>query len=303
MSIALIVHGGAGTIQPERFEKARAGCAEAVTSGWRILQQGGSALDAVEMAVRALEDNPEFNAGTGSCLNRAGNIEMDAGIMDGHTLNVGAIAGVELIKNPITLARRVMESEHVMLLRDGAQQFALEQGILPCRLEDLITERQYKAWKEGTETSLTYEIPVQQHKEKTKKHGTVGAVAIDSQGHLAAATSTGGILNKYPGRVGDSPLVGCGFYADEYAAVSCTGYGEDFVRLMIAQRAAAAVTGGAKAEQAAQAAIDFLSTHAEGTGGLIIVDRYGNIGKTKNSMHIAHAYINEQMSEPIAGIE
>jgi beta-aspartyl-peptidase (threonine type) len=303
MSIALIVHGGAGTIKPEYFEKSRAGCAEAASTGWFILQQGGSALDAVEAAVRSLEDNPEFNAGTGSCLNRPGNIEMDAGIMEGHTLNVGAIAGVELIKNPITLARRVMESEHVLLIRDGAQQFAHEQGIPFCRLEDLITERQYNAWKEGTESSLTYEASTNDPNEKAKKHGTVGAVAIDSQGHLAAATSTGGILNKYLGRVGDSPLVGCGFYADEYAAVSCTGYGEDFIRLMIAQRAAAAVAGGATAQQAAQSAIDFLSTHAEGTGGLIIVDRYGNIGKAKNSLHIAHAYINEQMSEPLAGIE
>jgi Asparaginase len=302
MSIALIVHGGAGNIKPERFALAQQGCKEAAASGWSVLQQGGSALDAVEAAVRALEKNPNFNAGTGACLNSEGNIELDAGIMDGNTLSVGAIAGVELIQHPITLARRVLESEHAFLIREGAQQFASEQGIPSCRIEDLLTERQYKAWQERTASALTYTAK-DTHADKASKHGTVGAVAIDHNGHLAAATSTGGILNKYPGRVGDSPLVGCGFYADEFAAISCTGYGEDFIRLLIAQRAAAAVAAGADAQEAARKTIDFLSQRAEGTGGLIIIDRNGNIGKAKNSMHMAHAYINEQLSEPIAGIE
>ncbi|GHO85554.1 isoaspartyl peptidase/L-asparaginase family protein [Dictyobacter formicarum] len=302
MSIALIVHGGAGDIKADRFEGAKAGCKEAALIGWRVLQDGGSALDAVEAAVRALEDNPNFNAGRGSCLNKEGKIEMDAGIMDGHTLNVGSIAGVELIQNPITLARRVMESEHTFLIGAGAQFFAREQGISLCRNEDLLTERQYEAWKHHTHSSLTYEAKTDTKQKKVQKHGTVGAVAIDSTGKLAAATSTGGMANKYPGRVGDSPLVGCGFYADEYAAISCTGYGEDFTRLMIAQRAAAYVAQGYDARQAGEAAIDFLSRHAEGDGGLIIVDRHGNVSKARNSKHIAHAYINEHMAEPVADI-
>ncbi|GCE04822.1 isoaspartyl peptidase/L-asparaginase family protein [Dictyobacter aurantiacus] len=302
MPIALIVHGGAGDIKEERFEGARTGCKEAAQVGWRVLQAGGSALDAVEAAVRALEDNPDFNAGRGSCLNKEGKIEMDAGIMDGHSLNVGAIAGVELIQNPITLARRVMESEHTFLIGAGAQFFAREQGINPCHYEDLLTERQYQAWKHHTHSSLTYEAKTDTQQEKKQKHGTVGAVAIDSAGRLAAATSTGGIANKYPGRVGDSPLVGCGFYADEHAAISCTGYGEDFTRLMIAQRAASYAAQGMDARQAGEAAINFLSKHAEGDGGLIIVDHHGNVSKAKNSKCIAHAYINEQMTEPIADI-
>ena len=300
MSIAIIVHGGAGNISPERTADAKAGCKEAASIGWQILQNGGSALDAVEAAVRALEDNPQFNAGRGACLNKEGKIELDAGIMDGNTLTVGAIAGVQLIQNPISLARRVQESEHAFLIGAGAEFFAKEQGFDFCRYEDLLTEHQYNAWKHHDSTALTYEA--KESSEKPKKHGTVGAVAIDSEGHLAAATSTGGILNKYPGRVGDSPLVGCGFYADEHAAISCTGYGEDFTRLMIAQRTASGVAQGHTAQEAAEASIRFLSEHAEGDGGLIVVDRNGNVGKARNSEHIAHAYITEQMAEPSADI-
>jgi L-asparaginase / beta-aspartyl-peptidase len=301
MTIALIVHGGAGNIAPERIENAKAGCKDAAAAGWRVLQNGGSALDAVEAAVRALEDNPNFNAGTGACLDINGNIELDAGIMEGHTLRTGAIAGIELVKNPISVARRVLESEHALLIGKGAQQFAQEQGTELCKYEDLLTERQYNAWKNGKSTSLTFEAKTKE--EKAKKHGTVGAVAIDANGHLAAATSTGGMLNKYPGRVGDAPLVGCGFYADEHAAISCTGYGEDFIRLMIAQRAASAVAHGAQAQEAATSTIDFLSKHADGTGGLIIVDRQGNVSQAKNSQHMAYAYINDTMQEPFADVD
>lgn len=300
MPIALIVHGGAGDISDDRIEDAKLGCRQAALAGWQVLQQGGSALDAVEAAVQVLEDNPNFNSGTGSCLNIDGNIEMDAGIMDGQSLTVGAIAAIERIKHPISLARRVLESEHAFLIGKGAQQFAQEQGIPTCAYEDLLTEHQHSAWKNQDNTSLTFEAKTKE--EKAKKHGTVGAVAIDSQGHLAAATSTGGILNKYPGRVGDSPLVGCGFYADEYAAISCTGYGEDFIRLMIAQRAAAAVAHGVDARQAAESTIGFLSQRAEGTGGLIVVDLNGKIGQAKNTQHLAHAYIDESMTEPIVGV-
>ncbi len=189
MPSAIIVHGGAGAIPPELSEVYQAGCKEAALIGWRILQAGGAALDAVEAAVRSLEDNPYYNAGTGAGPTEEGKVELDAGMMDGYRLDVGAVADVERIKNPISLARKVLESPHVLLV-----------GRMP------------------------------------EKHGTVGAVALDDLGRLAAATSTGGILNKYPGRVGDTPLVGCGFYADENAAISCTGHGEDFIRLLIAKR-------------------------------------------------------------------
>lgn len=310
MPTAIIVHGGAGLVTPERAEGVQQGCKEAALVGWRILQAGGSALDAVEAAVRSLEDNPMFNAGTGACLTIDGNIELDAGIMEGHTLQIGAIAGVELIKNPISLARKVLESPHVLLVGKGAQAFAQEQGIPHCTFEDLLTERQYQIWLENkSEATGASEKEPRHHRREVaslaareEKHGTVGAVAIDMTGTLAAATSTGGILNKYPGRVGDSPLVGCGFYADDHAAVSCTGYGEDFIRLLIAKRAADFVARGETAREAAETAIALLSAKATGTGGLIIIDRKGNLGFAWNSQNMKHAYITEGMQEPITGI-
>lgn len=302
MPIALVVHGGAGDIAPERAEIVQAGCREAVLAGWRILQEGGSALDAVETAVRALEDNPEYNAGTGACLNSDGNIELDAGMMDGANLQVGAIADIERIKNPISLARRVLESPHVLLVGRGAEQFAREQGIEQCALVELVTDRQYALWREERARRKSGAAANGIGEDEQDKHGTVGAVALAMSGALAAATSTGGIHNKYPGRVGDSPLVGCGFYADENAAVSCTGDGEDFVRLMIARRAADAVANGSHAREAAQSAIAFLGAKATGMGGLIVVDFHGDVGFARNSRDMAYAFMTEGMAEPQAGI-
>ena len=312
MPIAIVVHGGAGFVTPERAEGVQEGCKEAVLVGWRILQAGGSGLDAVEAAVRSLEDNPQYNAGTGACLTSDGNIELDAGIMEGHTLQVGAVACIELIKNPISLARKVLESPHVLLVGKGAQEYALECGIPMCELDDLLTERQYQIWLENkakaSGKSDAYDEPryhrreVASIKAREEKHGTVGAVAVDISGRLAAATSTGGIPYQYPGRVGDSPLVGCGFYADDNAAVSCTGNGEDFTRLLMAKRAADFVARGDTAREAAETAIALLGAKATGTGGLIVVDRKGNLGFAWNSQHMKHAYIVEGMEEPLSGI-
>lgn len=308
MPIAIIVHGGAGNIDPERVEGAQEGCREAALVGWNILQAGGSALDAVEAAVRALEDNPMFNAGTGACLTSDGNIELDAGIMEGHTLRVGAAAGVELIKNPVSLARKVLESPHVLLVGKGAQEFAQEQGIPLSAFEDLVTERQYRIWLENKTRAASALEELRHHrrevgslKARQERHGTVGAAAVDTTGTLAAATSTGGVHYKYPGRVGDSPLVGCGFYADENAAVSCTGYGEDFIRLLIAKRTADFVGRDDSAREAAEKAIALLSTSAEGIGGLIVVDRKGDVGFARNSQNLAYAYMVEAIAEPMAG--
>ncbi len=312
MPTSIIVHGGAGNISPEYQEIARQGCHEAALVGWKVLQEAGSALNAVEAAVRVLEDNPAYNAGRGACLSVEGKIELDAGIMDGRSLNVGAVAGVELIKNPISLARKVLSSPHVMLVGHGAEHFAGEHGIEPCAFGDLLTERQYQRWKaylnahglnpEDEPGFIRRQVAVLAAREEEEKHGTVGAVAVDSTGALAAATSTGGIHNKYPGRVGDSPLVGCGFYADELAAVSCTGDGEDFVRLMIAKRAADFVAQGLSASDAAKAAIAFLGARATGTGGLILVDATGGVGFAWNSKNMAHAYMSEGMEQPVANI-
>src|SRR5947199_4213737 len=181
MSMAIVVHGGAGTITSDRAEIVQAGCRDAALIGWRILENGGSALDAVEAAVRALEDNPNYNAGRGACLTADGRIELDAGIMNGEKLNVGAVACVEYIKNPISLARKVMESRHVLLVGKGAQEFAREQGISQCSLDDLLTERQYTRWKESKSTKAAAEEEPRYHRREVdarsareEKHGTVG---------------------------------------------------------------------------------------------------------------------------------
>ena len=308
MPIAIVVHGGAGQKPAGLPEAFQDGCKEAAVVGWRILQEGGSALDAVEAAVRSLEDNPIYNAGTGASLSADGNIQLDAGIMEGHTLRVGAVANVELIKNPISLARKVMESPHVLLVGKGAQEFAQEQAISLCRFEDLLTEARYNQWKEKHASVASKDEPRYHRYEvnplprSEEKQGTVGAVALDTSGILAAGTSTGGTFNKYPGRVGDPPLVGCGFYADDNAAISCTGHGEDFIRLLIAKRAADFVASGAAARDAAKAAIAALGARATGLGGLIVVDRLGNIGFAWNSEHMSYAYMSEGLEEPAAGV-
>ncbi len=247
------------------------------------------------------------------CLTADGGIEMDAGIMEGHTLNVGAVASVELIKNPILLARKVLESPHILLVSHGAQQLAIEHGMSLCRREDLLTQRQYERWlkaREEVNEEPSYHrhivgiVAAREEQRDEKKHGTIGAAALDLSGRLAAATSTGGIINKPPGRVGDSPLVGCGFYADENAAISCTGQGEDFIRLLIARRAADLVGAGVLAREAAEQTIALLEAKAQSTGGLILLDRRGDIGIAWNTRHMVHAYItsNRAMREPETGI-
>src|SRR2546429_2778002 len=223
MPIAIIVHGGAGNVPPEHVKSAQAGCKEAALVGWLILQAGGSALDAVEAAVRSLEDNPQYNAGTGACLTSDGNIELDAGIMEGHTLQVGAVACAELIKNPISLARKILESPYVLLVGKGAQEYALERGIPMCEIEDLVTERQYQMWLEkktqaAKESNIENE-PRHHRREvasieaREDKHGTVGAVAIDTAGRPPAATSHAGHPPQNPPPVRESPHPLCGFPA------------------------------------------------------------------------------------------
>jgi beta-aspartyl-peptidase (threonine type) len=300
--MALIVHGGAGDIQPGRHELSLAGCRDAVLAGWDVLKNGGSALDAAMRAVVALEDNPNFNAGTGSTLNVDGAAELDAGMMDGTTLDVGAIASVMQIKNPIVLARLVLKSPHVMLTGAGAERFAQEQGMALCRQEDLITPAQLERWRRGYRPGDGVGVAASETAEE--KHGTVGAVAIDGEGHIAAATSTGGMANKHPGRVGDSPLVGCGFYAEDgLGGVSSTGHGEYFIRLMLARRACEFLALGMSAQAAAESAIRLLAERLGGTGGLILIDRQGQVGFAHNTPHMSYGYLTSGMDVPQVGIK
>jgi beta-aspartyl-peptidase (threonine type) len=283
---AIVVHGGAGAPAPDepssggpdapRLEGVRRACA----AGYEILRRGGSALDAVEAAVRALEDDPLFNAGTGATLTAAGDVELDASIMDGETLRCGAVAVVKDVKNPVSLARAVMErTEHVLLAGPGASAFAREVGLPPHDNALLVTPRQRARWEAARCSSAA------------SKTGTVGAVARDARGHLAAATSTGGMSMKLPGRVGDTPLVGCGNYADDaLAAVSCTGHGERIVQLTLARHAADLVGRGLTAAEAAREAVLLLRRRVGGDGGLIVVGPRGEVGFAHNTPAMSRAW-------------
>ncbi len=280
-TIALAVHGGAGTISkermtPERESAYRVALENALRRGHEVLKKGGAAIDAVEAAVRVLEDSPLFNAGRGSVFNADGQHEMDASLMNGADLRAGAVAGVQNVKNPIGLARRVMDhSEHVLISGMGAFEFAHKQRV---ELEDdqyFHDEFRYQQWKEVAGTDRVQ----LDHSDKERKFGTVGAVARDANGHLAAATSTGGMTNKKWQRVGDSPIIGAGTYAnDASCAVSCTGHGESFIRAVAAHDVHALVAyKGLSLAEAVRVVVHEKLPPLDGDGGLIAIDHAGNI--------------------------
>lgn len=279
----LLVHGGAGTIRrsevsPEAERAIRAGLTEALRRGYEVLARGGRSLDAVTAAIVVLEDSPWFNAGRGAVFTSAGTHELDAAIMDGRTLAAGAVAGVKHVKNPIRLARLVMErSPHVLLVGDGAEAFARAQGVelVPNRYFD--TERRRRALEAA----------------RQKVPGTVGAVALDSHGDLAAGTSTGGTTNKLPGRVGDSPIIGAGTYANNAScAVSATGHGEDFIRRVVAHDICARV---AYRHQALGDAVDEVVLRelpaAGAEGGVIALDAAGRYALQFNTEGMYRGYV------------
>lgn len=290
--IALAIHGGAGTIvksrmTPELEQEYRIGLEKALRVGWAVLQEKGSSLDAVEAAVVSLEDFPLFNAGRGSVFTHEGHQEMDASIMDGHRLRAGAVAFVKNIRNPVRLARRVMErTEHVLLAGEGANRFAEAEGIKTEPDEYFFTEHRWLELQEAMAAGR-----VQLDHAATPK-GTVGAVACDSRGRLAAATSTGGMTNKKYGRVGDTPLIGLGNYADDVCAVSCTGHGEYFMLGVSAYDVAARMKyKGLSLTDAARETIEHL-TSIHGDGGIIAVDSKGNIALPFNSEGMYRGWAN-----------
>jgi beta-aspartyl-peptidase (threonine type) len=258
---ALIVHGGAGADPASGREELQRGIRDAVAAGWAVLHQGGGAVTAVETAVCAMEDNPRFNAGLGSVLTSEGTVEMDASIMEGDGLTSGAIACVTAMRHPISLARRILdEGRHSFYVGEGAMARARALGIPSCDPEELITDAQRKRLK-----SLI--------------GGTVGAVALDRAGLIAAATSTGGTAGKLPGRVGDSPLIGCGTYAESTSGgVSCTGDGEAIIRVVLARRTIDILKLAADPMHACQVAVDVLVEEGRGGGGLICIDWKGRLG-------------------------
>lgn len=289
---SLIVHGGAWSIPDADIEDSLTGCRIAAQTGWQILAKGGPALDAVEAAARVLEDDPTFGAGRGSCINADGDVEMDAILMDGATLALGAVAAIQRVQHPITVARAVMEhTEHNLLVASGAEAFARSQGVPVYPKENLITERELARWREAQKAGpdRTAEFT------SLAGHDTVGAVARDVHGHLAVATSTGGTNNKMPGRVGDSPLVGSGAYADDRCgAASATGWGESLMKIVISKSACDLMASGATGQQAADIVIKRLSERVNGRGGIIVIDREGRVGHAFNTTRMARAWVTPE---------
>lgn len=284
----LVVHGGAWAIPDDMVEAHLNGVRNATAAGWKVLEEGGSALDAVESAVVVMEDDEAFDAGRGSFLNREGKVQCDALIMDGATLRAGGVGCVEHIANPIKAARKVLsESPHVYFVAEGAERFAEEHGIELCRNEDLIIPREVERLRalhtEAESSGNDLFAP-------TISHDTVGAVALDHDGNIAAATSTGGTLNKAPGRLGDSSLIGCGCYADnQSAAASTTGWGEPIMKLVLAKWAADRVEAGNRPEWVAAEAMNYLKDRVNGHGGIILLDALGRFGIAHNTPRMAWA--------------
>jgi len=296
---AVMVHGGAGT--PPDADPARylEGTRRAAEAGLRALMQGGSALDAAQAAAVVLEDDPNFNAGTGAALTSDGEVELDASCMDGTTLRAGAVACVKTLKNPILVARRVCDdSPHVLMCGPGAEAFARELGFSQVANASLITARQRARWQE------LHELAKKEGADSVRrKIGTIGAVAVDAKGHVAACTSTGGTLYKRPGRVGDTPIIGAGTYADDHeAAASSTGLGEAILKVSLARAACVRVREGASPRAAAIEAVGLLRERAQGEGGIIVAGPDGRLGWAYNTARMSRALIRTGMGSAKAAV-
>jgi len=291
----IVVHGGAWDIPRELEEPCVEGVTEAAKVGMECLLKGGSALDAVEVAVKCMEDNPVFDAGIGSVLNAGGEVELDAAIMDGRDLRAGAVAAVKHVRNPVSLARKVMEeTNHVLLAGEGATKFAETEGFE--MFEGLVVERVLEKWRrlrEKYEETMRF----------STGNGTVGAVAMDVEGNVAAATSTGGTPFKLPGRVGDSCLIGCGLYADnEVGGVSATDHGESIMRVVLSKVVCELLRRGSNTQKAAEDAIKILERKVNGRGGVIVLDKNGNVGFFYNTPKMVRAYMKDGISSPISSV-
>ena len=299
---ALVVHGGAGPDPAIDRATFRPGMTSAAAAGWRVLTGGGRAIDAVEAAVRVLEDDPSFNAGRGSVLTTAGTVEMDASIMEGDRLRCGAVAAVAGIPNPISLARCLAEHDApVLLVGEGGRTFARQHGIPECDPAWLVTDTQ---WQRHLARTARLVAPpdgtsAQADLTQTGPRGTVGAVAIDTHGTVAAATSTGGRSGQRPGRVGDSALIGAGTYADStLGGVSCTGDGEAIIRVVLARRTLDYLKEADDPVHAAQLGIDLLVEEGRGSGGLILVDWRGRTGFAQSTPFMPVAWMSPAFDAP-----
>jgi beta-aspartyl-peptidase (threonine type) len=290
---SVLVHGGAGDVPHERIARHVDGCRAAAQAGAEVLRAGGNALDAVERAVVLMEDDPSFNAGTGACLNETGLLELDASIMEGSQLRAGAVCALPPFLHPVSIARAVLDDgQHVLYAADGAARFAEERGFVASTAQAMITEIARARWEAA--------------RGKPGHHGwaggTVGAVARDARGTVAAATSTGGRILKRAGRVGDSPILGAGNYADDDGgACSMTGDGEAVIRLCLAKSAVDLLRARSHPEEAARAVIRQMATRLGGTGGTILVDRQGRMGFARNTRTMTWAAAGERLPETMGG--
>lgn len=296
---AVVVHGGAGTHVDADPAPYFAGTRRAAEAGLRVLMQGGSALDAAQAAAVVLEDDPTFNAGTGAALTSAGEVELDASCMDGASLRAGGVACVKTVRNPILLARRICDdTPHVLMCGPGAEAFARECGIAEVPNALLVTQRQLERWRE------LHALAQREGADSVrKKLGTIGALAVDARGHVAACTSTGGTMYKRPGRVGDTPIIGAGTYADDReAAASSTGLGEAILKVSMARAACVRVRDGASPRDAAAGAVGLLRDRAHGEGGIIVAGPDGRLGWACNTPRMARAMIRSGMTGAKAAV-
>ncbi|XP_039640885.1 isoaspartyl peptidase/L-asparaginase [Perca fluviatilis] len=293
MSAVIVVHGGAWAIPDDLAKASVDGVKVAACEGFSVLRRGGSALDAVEAAVRALEENTVFNAGHGAALNADGEVELDAIIMDGRTLASGAVSSVKNIANPVSLARAVMEkTSHIMLTSRGANLFAESIGMATVPTDTLVTEYERKEW----EKHKNYLTGVMQDFNSQWAHDTVGAVSVDSAGNVACATSTGGIRNKMVGRVGDSPIIGSGGYADNFSgAVSCTGHGESILKVTLARLILSHIEQGKSVADSSQLSLQYMGERVRGAGGAIVVSPSGQWAATFTTERMAWAAVDHDV--------
>lgn len=300
MEPTIIVHGGAWDIPDDLAEAHVKGCQRAAAVGRDLLVRGGTALDAVEAAVASMEDDPVFDAGRGSVLNQSGQVEMDAVIMDGASLRSGAVAALRHVRNPIKVARRLMDTtQFSMLAGEGARTFAHANGFEECSEEDLLVGAELEDYREFLRTGT---LRTRQEFSGAPKD-TVGACALDSQGHVACATSTGGTRRKLAGRVGDSPIVGAGGYADDsVGAASSTGWGEKIMAVVLAKTALDILKDGEDAFGACEGGIEILARRVDGLGGLIMVDRAGRVGYHHNTPRMAFAFYEGRSGRENAAI-
>jgi beta-aspartyl-peptidase (threonine type) len=302
----LVVHGGAWAMPDDAVDAHFHGVRNALAAGWNVLQRSGTALDAIEEAVVVMEDDETFDAGRGSFLNRDGKVQMDALVMDGATLRAGGVGCVERLRNPVRAARKILsESPHVYFVAEGAENFAAEHGVELCANHELVIQREVQRLRDYQQQAALGASNSGDGKDLFAphiSHDTVGAVALDREGNIAAATSTGGTLNKAPGRLGDSSLIGCGCYADNLsAAVSTTGWGEPIMKLVLAKWTADRVSSGNLPEWAAKEAMNYLQQRLNGHGGIIVLNAQGQFGIAHNTPRMAWAFKN--MKQEDAGVE